>query len=46
MLSFKPEAKKTWDESSSNIVKYIKGELKQQKLEEDKCYGITETESI
>ena len=42
MLSFKPEAKKTWDESSSNITKYIKGELKQEKLGSDKCYGITE----
>jgi DNA polymerase I-like protein with 3'-5' exonuclease and polymerase domains len=46
MLSFKPEAKKTWDESSSNIVKYIKGELKQEKLGSDKCYGITETEQF
>ena len=46
MLSFKPEAKKTWDESSSNIVKYIKGELKQEKLGSDKCYGIRDTESI
>ena len=45
MLAFKPEAKKTWEESRTNIVKYIKGELKQQKLEEDKCYGIRDTES-
>ena len=46
MLTFKPEAKKTWDESSSNITKYIKGELKQQKLQEDKVYGITDTEEL
>ena len=46
MLTFKPEAKKTWDESSSNITKYIKGELKQQKLQDDKVYGITDTEEL
>ena len=44
MLAFKPEAKKTWEESSSNIAKYIKGELKQEKLGEDRAYGITEKE--
>lgn len=46
MLTFKPEAKKTWEESSTNIAKYIKGELKQQKLGDDKCYGITETPDL
>ena len=46
MLTFKPEAKKTWEESSSNITKYIKGELKQQKLQDDKVYGITDTEEL
>ena len=43
MLAFKPEAKKTWEESRTNIVKYIKGELKQEKLGNDKCYGIVDT---
>jgi len=43
MLAFKPEAKKTWEESSTNIAKYIKGELKQEKLGDDKCYGIVDT---
>ena len=43
MLAFKPEAKKTWEESSTNIAKYIKGELKQEKLGNDKCYGIVDT---
>ena len=42
MLAFKPEAKKTWEESCENIKKYIAGELKQAKLGKDKCYGITE----
>ena len=46
MITFKPEAKKVWDESSSNITKYIKGELKQQKLGDDKCYGITESADL
>ena len=46
MLTFKPEAKKTWEESSSNITKYIKGELKQQKLQDDKVYGITDTKEL
>ena len=46
MLAFKPEAKKTWEESSSNIAKYIKGELKQEKLGDDRAYGITEKEVL
>ena len=46
MLAFKPEAKPLWDESKSNVVKYISGELKLEKLSEDKCYGITETEEL
>ena len=40
MLAFKPEARPMWEESKSNIIKYISGELKLEKLEEDKCYGI------
>jgi hypothetical protein len=27
MLAFKPEAKKTWETSKDNIIKYIKGEI-------------------
>ena len=46
MLAFKPEAKKTWEESCENIKKYIAGELKQAKLGKDKCYGITETSDL
>ena len=40
MLAFKPEARPMWEESKNNIIKYISGELKLEKLEEDKCYGI------
>ena len=44
MLAFKPEAKKTWDESRDNIVKFINGDLKVEKV--DKCYGITESADL
>mgnify|MGYP003141776008 FL=1 len=46
MLAFKPEAKKTWIESRDNIVKYISGELKQEKLNSEDCFGITESEEL
>ena len=46
MLAFKPEAKKTWIESRDNIVKYISGELKQEKLDSENCFGITESEEL
>ena len=46
MLAFKPEAKKTWEESVSNISKYVKGELKVAKLGSDKAYGIQDTEQF
>ena len=46
MLAFKPEAKKTWIESRDNIVKYIAGELKQEKLDSDNCFGITDSSEL
>ena len=46
MLAFKPEAKKTWEDSVTNISKYVKGELKVMKLGSDKAYGITETQEF
>ena len=46
MLAFKPEAKKTWEDSVTNISKYVKGELKVMKLGSDKAYGITETKDF
>ena len=46
MLAFKPEARPLWEESKSNIIKYISGELKMEKLNEDMCYGITETKEL
>ena len=46
MLTFKPEAKKTWIESRDNIVKYISGELKQEKLDSENCFGITDSREL
>ena len=46
MLAFKPEAKKTWEDSVTNITKYVKGELKVMKLGSDKAYGITDTQEF
>ena len=46
MLAFKPEAKKTWEDSVTSITKYVKGELKVMKLGSDKAYGITETQEF
>jgi DNA polymerase I-like protein with 3'-5' exonuclease and polymerase domains len=46
MLAFKPEAKKTWEESRDNIVKYIHGELKQETLSKDEIFGITDSKDL
>ena len=46
MLAFKPEAKKTWEESRDNIVKYIHGELKQETLSKDEIFGITDSRDL
>ena len=46
MLAFKPEAKKTWEESRDNIIKYISGELKQEKLGSDDIFGITDSQTL
>ncbi len=46
MLAFKPEARPLWEESKDNIIKYISGELKTERLGTDKCYGITEPEEL
>ena len=44
MLAFKPEAKKTWEESRDNVFKYLNVEMKQEKLEN--IYGITESADL
>ncbi len=40
IIKFKPEAKKSFEEAVESIAKYVSGELKLEKLNEDKCYGI------
>ena len=44
MLAFKPEAKRTWDDSKSSIIKYIKGEIEDVIIDESIAFGIQDTE--
>lgn len=44
MLAFKPEAKRTWDTSRENVIKYINDEIIDFVIPEDKAYGIQDTE--
>ncbi len=43
MLTFKPEARKTWDESKESIIKYISGEIKEVIIDEKIAFGIDDT---
>ena len=43
MLAFKPEARKTWDTSKDNIIKYIAGEIEDVDITEDIARGIQDT---
>ena len=45
IIKFKPEAKKSFEEAIESISKYVSGELKIEKLSEDKCYGIQDKET-
>ena len=45
MIRFKPEAKKSFEEAIESINGYVSGALKIEKLDNDKCYGITDPES-
>lgn len=42
MLSFKPEARSTWEKSKANIIAYIKGDLVDAKITDDIAFGIQE----
>jgi DNA polymerase I-like protein with 3'-5' exonuclease and polymerase domains len=46
VIKFRPEAKKSFEEAVESITKYISGELKIEKLDEEKCYGIQDKETI
>lgn len=44
MLTFKPEAKKTWDDAKDNIIGYISGSKKKADVGGEKFLGIQTTE--
>ena len=43
MLAFKPEARRTWEDSKTNILGYIKGEIEDTVITEYNAWGIQET---
>ena len=43
MLAFKPEAKPLWEESKSNIIKFISGDLKVAQVTEENAIGIDDS---
>ena len=44
MLSFKPEARKTWESSKDNIIKYINGEIEDVVIDDSIAFGIQDTQ--
>ena len=44
MLAFKPEAKRTWEDSRDNIVKHIKGEIEEVVIDDSIAFGIQDSE--
>lgn len=44
MLAFKPEAKRTWEDSKKSILGYIKGEIEDVVIDESIAFGIQDTE--
>ncbi len=46
MLAFKPEARRTWDESLEAVMGYIKGEIKPAQIDDKNFFGLTEAEEI
>jgi len=43
MLKFKPEVRKTWEASKSNIIKYIDGDMEDVVIDENIAFGINTT---
>ena len=43
MLKFKPEARKTWEDSKDSIIKYINGEIEEVIIDESIAFGIQDT---
>ena len=44
MLTFKPEARKTWDESKKSIINFIEGDWEEAVIDESIAFGIEDTE--
>ena len=44
MLAFKPEARRTWDDSKSSIIAYINGEIEDVVIDESIAMGTQDTE--
>jgi len=44
MLAFKPEARRTWDDSKTNIIAYINGEIEDVIIDESIAMGTQDTE--
>ena len=44
MLAFKPEARKTWEDSKKNIIAYINGEIEDVIIDESIAMGTQDTE--
>ena len=44
MLAFKPEARRTWDDSKTNIIAYINGEIEDVVIDESIAKGTQDTE--
>ncbi len=44
MLAFKPEARRTWEDSKTNIIGYINGEIEDTVITEYNAWGIQDTE--
>ena len=46
MLAFKPEARRTWDESLESVMGYIKGEIQPVQIDDKNFFGLEDPEEI
>jgi len=44
MLAFKPEARRTWEDSKASIIGYIRGEIEDAVIDDSVAFGIQDTE--
>lgn len=45
MLAFKPEARRTWEDSKASIIQHIRGEIEDAVIDESIAFGIQDTET-